>query len=72
MTTHELTSERISNDGPPTIPLGLFPVGLNLPLPIEHTTPVEYAEVLGQTYLAFVKGEDRKNGGHYQNPCPHR
>ena len=70
MTTHELTSERILNDGPPTIPLGLFPAGLNLPLPIEHTTPVEYAEVLGQTYLAFVKGEDRKNGGHYQTPAP--
>ena len=70
MTTHELTSERISNDGPPTIPLGLFPAGLNLPLPIEHTTPVEYAEVLGQTYLAFVKGENRKNGGHYQTPAP--
>ena len=70
MTTHELTSERFSTDGPITIPLGLFPAGLNLPLPIDRTTPVEYAEVLGQTYIAFVKSEDRKNGGHYQTPAP--
>ena len=70
MITNELTSERISKDEPLTIPLGFFPAGLNLPLPIGDTTPVEYAEVLGQTYKAFVKSEDRKNGGHYQTPAP--
>ena len=68
MTTHELTSKRISKEGSLTIPLGLFPAGLNMPMPIKDTTPVEYAEVLGQTYLAFAKEDHRKNGGHYQTP----
>ena len=51
------------------MPLGLLPPGLNVPLPIENTTPVEYAEVLGETYLAFVKHGQRKNGGHYLTPA---
>ena len=51
------------------MPLDLLPPGLNVPLPIENTTPVEYAEVLGETYLAFVKHGQRKSGGHYLTPA---
>ena len=51
------------------MPLDLLPPGLNVPLPIENTTPVEYAEALGETYLAFVKHGQRKSGGHYLTPA---
>ena len=51
------------------MPLDLLPPGLNVPLPIENTTPVEYAEALGGTYLAFVKHGQRKSGGHYLTPA---
>ena len=50
------------------MPLGQFPRGLNIPLPIEDNTPVEYAEVLGESYLAFARQDQRKNGGHYLTP----
>ena len=42
---------------------------LNIPCPIEGITPVEYAELLGETYLAFSKDDHRKSGGHYLTPA---
>ena len=33
------------------------------------TTPVDYAEALGEAYLSFAKHNHRKNGGHYQTPA---
>ena len=68
MTTHELSSSRTSNYAPAADPRGEFPADLSVPLPIEGAGPLEYAEVLGQTYLALVNSEDRKNVGHYQTP----
>ena len=50
------------------MPLGLVPLGMDVPLPIEGTTPVEYAEVLGETCLAFAGRDQRKNVGHYLTP----
>ena len=70
MTTHELISKWTSNEAPLEIPHGAFPDSVSMPLPIEGATPLEYAEVLGQTYLALVNSEDRKNVGHYQTPAP--
>ena len=52
-----------------TIPLGAFPLGLNVPLPDQAPTPVDYADALGQAYLSFSKRHDRKNGGHYLTPA---
>ena len=69
MTTIKLTSSSVLAEWPIQVPLGQFPPGLNVPLPIEDATPVEYAEVLGETYLAFVKHDRRKNGGHYLTPA---
>ena len=37
-------------------------------MPAKGTTPVDYAEALGEAYLSFAKHNHRKNGGHYQTP----
>ena len=52
-----------------TIPLGTFPAGLDVPVPAEDSSPLEYAEALGGAYLSFSKHNHRKNGGHYQTPA---
>ncbi len=39
-------------------------------MPSAYSTPVEYAETLGQAYLSFAKHAKRKNGGHYLTPAP--
>ena len=49
--------------------MDLLPPGLKPPLPTRGTTPVEYAEALGEAYLAFVKHDQRKSGGHYLTPA---
>ena len=64
-----LTSKGILSDWALTMPLGVVPQGMNVPLPVEGTTPVEFAELLGESYLAFVRQEERKNVGHYQTPA---
>ena len=51
------------------IPLGLLPPGLKPPLPTRGTTPVDYAEALGEAYLAFAKQGQRKSAGHYLTPA---
>ncbi len=48
----------------------MFPVGLKVPLPIEGTTPVKYAAVLGEIYLAFADYDRRKNNGQYLTSAP--
>ena len=51
------------------MPLGALPPGLNVPMPAENSSPVDYAEALGEAYLSFAKYNHRKNGGHYQTPA---
>ena len=58
-----------SADGPLRMPLGAIPHGLDVPMPAKGTTPVDYAEALGEACLSFVKHNHRKNGGHYQTPA---
>ncbi len=69
MTTTKLTGKNVSIGRPFEIPPGLFPAGLNVPLPIEDSTPVQYAEIIGETHRSFTKYDHRKNGGHYQTPA---
>ena len=52
-----------------TIPLGAFPAGLNVPVPAGSSSPLQYAEALGEAYLSFSKHNHRKNGGHYLTPA---
>ena len=51
------------------MPLGAFPRGLNVHMPAENSSPVDYAEALGEAYLSFAKHIHRKNGGHYLTPA---
>lgn len=51
------------------IPLGAFPPGLNVPTSTVNSSPLEYAEALGEAYLSFSRHNDRKNRGHYQTPA---
>ena len=51
------------------MPLGTFPRGLNVPPPAKDSTPVDYAEALGETYLSFSKQNHRKSVGHYLTPA---
>ena len=51
------------------MPLGTFPRGLDVPMPAKGSTPVEYAEALGEAYLSFTKHAHRKNVGHYLTPA---
>ena len=50
------------------VPLGLLPPGLKTPSPTQGTTPVDYAEALGEAFLAFAEQDQRKNVGHYLTP----
>ena len=68
MTTIEFTDMNSSTEEPLTIPLGEFPPGLSVPMPAEGSTPVDYAEALGEAYLSFAKHGHRKNSGHYLTP----
>ena len=58
-----------SAEGSLTMPLGTFPRGLNVPPPAKDSTPVDYAEALGETYLSFSKHNHRKSVGHYLTPA---
>ena len=68
MTKTETTGVGASRDGAISIPLGALPPGLSVPMPAEGSTPVEYAETLGEAYLSFSRHHHRKNGGHYLTP----
>ena len=69
MTVTTPTSKRLPAEWHFEVPLGLMPPGLKPPLPTRGTTPVEYAEALGEAYLAFAKQDQRKNVGHYLTPA---
>ena len=69
MTTTELTGASDSTPAPFAIPQDEFPLGLRVPDPTQGTTPVNYAETLGEAYIAFAKRNDRKNSGHYLTPA---
>ena len=49
--------------------IGTFPPGLNIPMPVEDSKPVEYAEALGEAYLSFSKRNTQKSDGHYLTPA---
>lgn len=51
------------------IPPGAFPPGLNVPRPDGSSSPLEYAEALGEAYLSFSRHNDQKIRGHYQTPA---
>ena len=38
-------------------------------MPAKGSTPVDYAEALGEAYLSFTKHNHRKNVGHYLTPA---
>ena len=41
----------------------------DIPLPVTDSTPVAYAETLGEAYLSFAKHQHRKKTGHYLTPA---
>ena len=51
-------------------PAAPFPPGLSLPKADSSSTPVEYAEALGASYLSYSRSNLRKSGGHYLTPAP--
>ena len=65
----ELTDMSDSANWPITFPPGAFPPELRVPVPAEGANPVEYAEVLGKTYLSYSKKDHRKSDGHYLTPA---
>ena len=69
MTSAELTGTANLAEWPIGIPLGAFPPELNIPMPVEDSNPVEYAEALGESYLSYSKRSARKSEGHYLTPA---
>ena len=69
MTSTELTNMGNSADWPLRMALGTIPHGLDVPMPAKGSTPVDYAEALGEAYLSFAKHGHRKNVGHYLTPA---
>ena len=51
----ESTEVSVSPKVDTTIPLGTFPAGMDVPVPAENSSPLEYAEALGGAYLSFSK-----------------
>ena len=50
-------------------PLRSIPSGLFIPTCSTRSSPVEYAEALGEAYLSFARREHRKGVGHYLTPA---
>ena len=69
MTPMELIGKTDSAEWPIGVRLGAFPPELNIPMPVEGSKPVEYAEALGEAYLSFSKRNTRKSEGHYLTPA---
>lgn len=69
MTLADFAGTTHSAEWPINLPLGTFPPELNIPMPVEGSKPVEYAEALGETYLSFSKRSTRKSDGHYLTPA---
>ena len=54
----------------PHSPVSLAPfTAFDIPLPTIGSTPVAYAETLGEAYLSFAKHKHRKKTGHYLTPA---
>ena len=69
MRTLEVANVGIFGDGAESIPLGTFPPELDIPQPTESSTPVDYAEAVGESYLFYSERSYRKDNGHYQTPA---
>ena len=69
MRSIELTDMNASMEVATSIPLGTFPAGMNVPVPTGSSSPLEYAESVGGSYLSFSRHQHRKNGGHYLAPA---
>ena len=52
-----------------TVLLDTLNAELDVPVPAEGSSPLEYAEALGTAYLSFSRHQHRKNGGHYLTPA---
>ena len=69
MTTTGTTKVGVWRDEAVSVPLDVLPPGLRVPMPEDGTTPVQYAEAVGEAYLSISMHDHRKNGGHYQTPA---
>ena len=69
MRSNELRDMNTQPEVATTIPLGAFPAGLSVPVPDDSSSPLGYAEAVGEAYLSFSGHNQRKNGGHYADAC---
>ena len=69
MTLIEPTDMNALTDVTTTVPLGTLNAELDVPVPADGSSPLEYAEALGEAYLSFSRHQHRKNGGHYLTPA---
>lgn len=69
MATTKLTDAGFSTQEPLATTPGAFPPELKITMTNGDSTPVDYAETLGEAYLSFAKRIHRKNGGHYMTPA---
>ncbi len=69
ISTHHPARGNSPAEWPSESQLSLFLPELHAPLPTKDSTSLGYAEVLGQTYLAFAEDGYRKKGGHYLTPA---
>ena len=69
MTVTQLTYIGDLVERPTGIPLSTNPAEISVPTPAAWSKPVDYAEALGESYLTFSKGNDRKIIGHYLTPA---
>ena len=58
-----------SAEGIPTTQLRSLPPELSVFVNAAGSTPVEYAETLGEAYLSFARQKYRKSVGHYLTPA---
>ena len=69
MTLIEPTDMNALTDVTTTIRFGTLNAEVDVPVPAEGSSPLEYAEALGAAYLSFSRHQHRKNGGHYLTPA---
>ena len=69
MTLIEPTDMNALTDVTTTVLLGALNAELDGPVLAEGSSPLEYAEALGEAYLSSSGHNHRKNGGHYLTPA---
>lgn len=69
MTLIEPTDMDAVTDVTTLMPLGTLNAELDVPVPADGSSPLEYAEALGEAYLSSSGHNHRKNGGHYLTPA---